>query len=179
MAWTTPKTFAALTELTASELNTHLRDNLNYLKSIADAVSFSGCQALRTTNQSIGSGSDVEISFTSQQFDYGDWFAPTSTDVIVPAAAIPSGFTAIGLLVIGAIRWEANSSGSRAVRIAKNGTAFGYQGVGGTADIMDVAVTDFCTAAAGDTITMLAKQTSGSTLVVNYAQLSVFRFGVV
>lgn len=31
MAWTTPKTFAALDVLTAAELNTHVRDNLDYL----------------------------------------------------------------------------------------------------------------------------------------------------
>ena len=37
MAWTTPKTFAAAV-LTAAELNTHLRDNLNILKtSISDS----------------------------------------------------------------------------------------------------------------------------------------------
>ena len=33
MSWTTPKTFTALSTLPAADLNTHLRDNLNFLKS--------------------------------------------------------------------------------------------------------------------------------------------------
>lgn len=34
MAWTTPRTWAALEKVTAALLNTHLRDNLNYLYGI-------------------------------------------------------------------------------------------------------------------------------------------------
>jgi hypothetical protein len=36
MAWTTPRTWAASETVTASLMNTHLRDNLNYLKTEVD-----------------------------------------------------------------------------------------------------------------------------------------------
>lgn len=36
MAWTTPKTWAELETLTSADMNLHLKDNLSYLKGLAD-----------------------------------------------------------------------------------------------------------------------------------------------
>jgi len=41
MAWTAPKTYAVGELVTAAILNTHIRDNLKYLKGLAGAITFS------------------------------------------------------------------------------------------------------------------------------------------
>jgi len=40
MAWTTPRSYAAGDLITAAILNTHIRDNLKYLKGLAGAITF-------------------------------------------------------------------------------------------------------------------------------------------
>jgi len=41
MGWTTPRSYTAGDLITAAILNTHIRDNLKYLKGLAGAVTFS------------------------------------------------------------------------------------------------------------------------------------------
>lgn len=180
MAWTTPKTWGSLTTLTATDMNTHIRDNLNYLKGITDAIPFSGAQATRSTAQSIPNASDTNITFTTEAFDYGGWFTASNTKIIVPAGAIPSGFTTIGLMVVGVVRFATSTgAGSRYLRLRKNGTQFGSLGIGGIADIQDLTVVDFTTAIATDYIEVQVHQTLGSSLDVTSATLSVVRYGLV
>jgi hypothetical protein len=67
LAWTTPRTWATNETLTAANMNTHVRDNLNWL-----ANDMPRCRATRTTTQAISPGSDVAISLTSAEtYDVG------------------------------------------------------------------------------------------------------------
>ena len=46
MAWTTPLTWAVGQLVTASQMNTHVRDNLNYLKGAAGTITFDAGAAI-------------------------------------------------------------------------------------------------------------------------------------
>lgn len=180
MAWTTPKTWASLTELTASEMNTHVRDNMLYLKALADAIPFSGAQALRVTDQNVANNSAEYITLTSQNYDVGGWFAPSSTKIIVPAAAIPTGYTSIYVMAVGTLEFTTNSgAGGRMISLHRNQTRFGYQRVSGIDDGQQaLTLTDFSVAEEGDEFQIEAFHTLGSTLAVVYAALSIVRIGV-
>lgn len=67
MAWTTPRTWATNETLTAANMNTHVRDALNWL-----ANDHPRCRATRTATQSIASGSPAAISMTgTETYDVG------------------------------------------------------------------------------------------------------------
>lgn len=180
MGWTTPKTWASLTELLASDLNTHLRDNLSYLKAITDSIPFSGAQGTRGEAQNIQDDSYENITLTIQNYDYGGWFAPSSSKIIVPTGAIPGGYTTIACLCYGTVEYEAsNGVGRRVIRLKKNGTAFGYQAIAGITDAQAIMVTDFATAVAGDEFQLETLQSSGGTIEATYTAFTVVRFAVV
>jgi len=65
MAWTTPKTWAVLEQLTAAQMNEQLRDNLNYLnsKTLAKVT-----QVANAPNQSTTSTSFVYVTNSSKTF---------------------------------------------------------------------------------------------------------------
>ena len=65
MAWTTPKTWAVLEQLTAAKMNEQLRDNLNYLNSKKLA---SVMQVANAPNQSTTSTSFVDVTNSSKTF---------------------------------------------------------------------------------------------------------------
>lgn len=67
MAWTDPKTWSVNEVVTAANMNTHLRDNLDWL-----ANDHPRCRATRTTSQSVAAGSDVAITLPSAEtYDVG------------------------------------------------------------------------------------------------------------
>lgn len=180
MGWTTPKTWGSLTTLTATDMNTHVRDNLAYLKALTDAIPFSGAKAARLTARTIATATDQEITLTSQSWDYGDWFTPSSANIIVPAGAIPAGYTTIAVQVIGYFEWAASSGvGSRWIRLKKNATNFVNLSVGGITDLQGQLAIDTVTVVAGDTISVEARQSSGGNIDVNPTYLSVARVAVV
>ena len=63
MAWTTPGTATAGEVLTAAFWNTQVRDNTNFLYTPPM------CKATRTTNLSIASGAETEMTFPTEDFD--------------------------------------------------------------------------------------------------------------
>jgi hypothetical protein len=71
MTWTAPRTWAALERLTAALMNTHLRDNLLALSSPPQ------CQAYKSTDTTITTGSTSLIAFDAETYDQ-DW-GPGST----------------------------------------------------------------------------------------------------
>lgn len=179
MAWTTPKTWAALSTLTATDLNTHLRDNLNYLKGIVESVPFSGAQASYSGSLNVANNVSTNVTFNSEQFDYGGWFTASNTKVIIPATAIPTGYTSIGIMAVGVSRWStSNGSGSRYIRLLKNGSTFGGLSMTGITDTQEMSVTDFTTGVAGDYFELQIVQTSGGSLAMTYATLAIIRHGV-
>lgn len=74
MAWTDPMTAIAGTELTAAQWNAYVRDNLNYLKSVIDGLTFSSVQLNRPGAQTIATSNTENIIWTVQAFDYGSWW---------------------------------------------------------------------------------------------------------
>lgn len=63
MAWTTPRTWATSEVVTAAMLNTHLRDNLNWLHG------HHGCLLFKSANQTVASGNNDVISWNSESYD--------------------------------------------------------------------------------------------------------------
>lgn len=177
MAWTDPPTFSDGVTLPASQLNQYVRDNLNYLKGIADGVSFSGTRVTRAASTSISDSTDSGITFTGEGYDYGSWWA-SGTNVVVPAGAIPSGYTTIAVQCVGSTTWTANGTGRRYVYVKQNGTVVAGVNTTGDAseDMFMVAPPAFVVVAAGDLITLSVKQTSGGALAAYNSQLIVVRY---
>jgi hypothetical protein len=77
MTWTTPKTWATGEPLTASDLNTHVRDNLDALKT-PPTDSFNGALNKNTTSTtfiSIDAGLDLSITTSGGDVLVGLWIA--------------------------------------------------------------------------------------------------------
>lgn len=73
MAWTSPKTWTAEV-LTSSDLNTHLRDNLNALKSPpTDSYTFNEASDYQTSSSSYSNVDGTDLSFTITTYG-GDIF---------------------------------------------------------------------------------------------------------
>jgi len=110
MPWTTPRTWVANETVTAAQLNTHVRDNFNDLRTAKHGL-FGRLAALTVPAS----------SWTSLAWDFAVeqnptmWAASPYPERIAPSLA---GIWHIHMLT----RWEATSnSGSRAQRIQKNG----------------------------------------------------------
>lgn len=109
MAWTDPKTWADDVVVTASELNTHVRDNLNELRGAQT------CRVYRSVTQSLNNDTQTLIGFNAESSDVPGWHSTATNDArITPTIA--------GLyLVVGAVSFAVNGTGTREVRIYKNG----------------------------------------------------------
>lgn len=178
MAYTTPPTFVSGDPLAAADLNI-LGDDIVYLKGITDGVSFSGTRVTRAASTSISNSTDSAITFSAEAYDYGSWWS-SGTNVVVPAGAIPSGFTTIAVQVIGQTVWTANGTGRRYVYVALNGTNIaGVSFTGDSGEDMFEAVTGFAICSAGDILTLHVKQTSGGALACYNSQLIAVRFAPV
>jgi hypothetical protein len=175
VAYVEPPTFTAASTATAADANI-LSEDIRYLKGVADGVAFSGARVGRTTNQSISTATATNISWTVETFDFGGWYS-SGTNVVVPAGAIPSGYTTIAVLVITRARFASNSTGYRRLAIKLNGTAYNSTSVDANSGAeTEVNVTDFVTAAAADIITIEAYQTSGGALNCEIATCVAVRF---
>jgi hypothetical protein len=175
VTYTTPPTFVADEILAAADLNI-LGDDIVYLKGISDGVAFSGCQITRVAATSIATSTDSPITWSSETFDYGGWWS-SGTNVVVPAGAIPAGYTSIAVLVIARTRFASNGTGNRKISVKKNGSSFGNphtSALSGDATPMDV--TELEVVEAGDIITFEVWQSSGGALDVSQTQLTVVRF---
>lgn len=175
-SYTTMKTWAALAELTAAEMNTYLRDNMEYVKGVLDGLTGNGIQLRRTSNQSIPNSSATLVTLQAVSFElHSDWWS-SGTDVTVPVDAIPAGFTNVLLLVNARLRYATNGTGSRRVRVLLNGTAFGSKTVDAfSGDDTDIEMNEYVVAVAGDVVTMEAYQTSGGSLDLEVGNLTVIR----
>jgi hypothetical protein len=174
MPYTAPPTFVDGDDLPAADLNV-LSDDIEYLYGVSQGLTASGVQVRRTSNQAISSGSHAYISFESEQFDYGGWWS-SGTTITVPAGAIPAGFSTVLVQFAVNAKFAANGTGIRRVEVHKNGTSVGgWQTSALSGDSTDLTYSDWTTVAAGDTIKLDAYQTSGGSLNVVEAQLTVMR----
>lgn len=177
MAYTTPPTFVAGTELAADDLNL-LGDDIVYLKAQADLAVLSGTRASRVTTQSIPNNTATPISFTVETFDQGGWIAVTSTTFTVPAGAIPSGYTTVALDVRVGVNFAANATGYRKATVTQNGSpVLAPQVDASTTSVNNVNESTILTAVAGDTFQVEAYQNSGGALNIGsaYLILAVFK----
>ena len=176
MPWSDPPTFDPGTELAAADLNL-LRDNLLYLKGIADGVTVSGVQVTRAAAQSITTSTSTEISFSAEAYDHGGWWS-SGPDVTVPAVAIPDGFASIIVHVEGELRFAANGTGARVLVIYVNDAAVepGRRiAATGGGDSTDFGISRYIEVAAGDVINLRCYQNSGSSLNASAVVFSVMR----
>ena len=89
MAWTTPRTWTTGETVTASLLNTHVRDNLTYLSAVK---SF---RAYQSAGQAIASSTDTKVSFQTEVWDTEGQFDPTTNYRHTPLIAGKWLYTAI------------------------------------------------------------------------------------
>jgi hypothetical protein len=158
MAWTDPPVFVSGGTVTAAQLNI-LGDDLVYLKGITDGVSFSGTKLIRSTSQSLTTATYTDITVT------------------VPAGAIPTGYTSVAVLLIGLLRYVANGTGSRQLRILLNGSEVEtvvHSALSG--EKTTVHYSTVFTVEAADEIKMQGYQSSGGALNIDNARLTIVRY---
>lgn len=161
--------------LTSSDMTTYLTDNLNYLYGKVTGLTASGVQLKRTSDLTVATSTTVNITFQAESFDYGGWWSSGSA-ITVPASAIPSGSTAVLVMVVGRLRWATDGTGVRRVRPILNGTEFGSTTVGGlSGDDTDMSIVEFTTVAAGDILMLEAYQTSGGNLNLEVGNFTIIR----
>jgi hypothetical protein len=175
MAYTAPPTFVSGDPLTAAEMNV-LGDDIAYLYGVNQGLTFSGTMVSRAAATSIPNGSWTAITFSAETFDYGAWWGSGAT-VIVPAGAIPSGFTTIALLIIARTKFAGDNAGFRGIAVQQNGSDL----IGSTVGAVDggdteIVVTGFTVAEAADTIGLNLYQTSGAALNAAGTTLTVVRY---
>lgn len=140
---------------------------------------FFGVQVRRTATQSIPTGTWTAITWQTETggFDIGSWWS-SGTDIVVPAGAIPAGFTTIACSVASSAPFDSNSTGSRNIRVLVNGTptetrAFSALSGANT----PIWVDDVVVVASGDVITVEVDQESGTSLNLQSsgAKVTVYR----
>ena len=196
MAWTAPKSWTSGSAITAAELDTHVRDNEDYLKDALDLAGLTsdvtlgqvksalyGARATRTSTQSIPDASDQSILYTTEDFDSN---AIHSTSVNNTRLVVPSGGG--GYYLMGAsTEWEADATGARKHKIEKNGVnGAGTEIPGATTRAVNDGASQkvflssmtFAQLTAGDYIACTARQTSGGSLNVDSSVFWIARLFV-
>lgn len=156
MAWTAPRTWVAGELVTASIMNTHVRDNFEALYPAA-------CRVYHSANQAVASGGGGgTLAFNSEDYD---------TDAMHSTSVNTSRITATraGKYHVGAVLiWAANATGQRQVFINRNGSTIAanvHNNAGGSVGAQmalscDVALT------AGQYVEVGVWQNSGGSLNV-------------
>lgn len=166
MAWTTPRTWTTSEVVTAAMMNTHVRDNLNELRTAHVARMYQAAALSHTAT-----GAWQLVTWDTSDYDT-DGFVVLASEWFV----VPAGFG--GVYRIHALAQFANvNAGWRGLRIAKNETYATRtpNGVGTVLEEVQVASTSGTGAhtpvvdwqgplVAGDHITIEADQNSGANL---------------
>ena len=175
MAYVAPPNFVSGAVLTEANLDV-LSDDIAYLYGATSAQAFSGCQVSRNAATNISNNSSSAITWTAEAIDVGNWWT-SGTNIVVPASAIPSGYTTIMLMVTARTRFAANGTGLRRLGAMKNGTGFGWVSTTGiTGDTTDLSIIEFVTAVVGDIVTLELFQNSGGVLAASETQITVARY---
>ncbi|MGH2663694.1 MAG: hypothetical protein ACRDH8_13010 [Actinomycetota bacterium] len=111
MAWTAPRTWVTSEVVTASVMNTHVRDNETFLRG------GHGCRAYRGAAGNINNSTDTTIGFESESHDTDGYHDPITN---TGRFTIPS--TLAGYYDIYAQYLLATASGSRIARIRLDGS---------------------------------------------------------
>ena len=175
MAFVTPPDFASGATLTAAQLDI-LGDDLLYLKGISDGLTFSAARVTRSAATSIPDATWSTITFSAEVFDYGSWWS-SGTNIVVPADAIPAGYTSIAIDARISTLFAANATGYRAIRLLVNGSEEFNATQGSFAtDQARVIASDFAVVVAGDIITVQVYQNSTGALDASFTKVTVARY---
>lgn len=174
--FTTPPDFSSGEVLTAADLDV-LGDDINYLYQQSTQVAFYGARMTNSGSLSLSTGPYTDVPWDGETFDVGTWWT-SGAAITVPAVAIPSGFTTVVLLVTGAAHFAANGTGSRGIRILKDGAEWRTVSASAIAspDTTSLAVTDLVTAVSGTVIKLQVAQNSGGSLTADQLFFSVLRY---
>jgi|SRR5712671_2028551 len=177
MSYTTPPTVAPATTATAAEFNI-LGDDIIDLDARAKQTAFKGVSLLRSSAQSVADNTLTSISWASASLDVGGWWS-SGTNIVVPAGAIPAGYTTIYVEVMGQARAASNGTGTRSITFLLNGGTIeiGRSTSALTGDTTTLDHTVWAEVAAADVIVMQVKQNSGGALNFDYLTLKVKRLG--
>lgn len=147
-----------------------------YLKGISDGLTFSGVKVSRNASTSIPNTTWTTITFTAETYDYGSWWS-SGTNIVVPASAVPSGYTTIALLPFISTLFDANASGYRAIQLLVNGSnQFSGTEASFATDQARVRASEYVVVSAGDIITIQLYQNSGGSLNASFTSVSLARF---
>lgn len=175
MSYTAPPVFVADDVLEADQLNV-LGDDIAYLKAITDGVVFSGVRVTRSAATSIADNTWTAVTWTTEVYDIGSWWG-SGTNVVVPAGAIPAGFTTIAVHCIFNTSFAANGTGYRGIRLLVNGSSEVAQTIPGfSSDTAIIIGTGYVIVEAGDVLTAEVFQNSGGALNASSIQLVAVRF---
>ena len=170
MAWTSPRTWVAAETVTAAQLNTHIRDNLDFLHS-KDHVS-----VYQSSNQTISDSTYTNITFDSEHFDSNSMHS-TST----ATARLKCNSDGLYLCVF-KVQFETNTTGIRRVQLRENaagssvgGTGRGiWNGPGLASEDTVIAGSRLLRLVDTDYVELFAWQSSGGNLDVLGGQGSTF-----
>ncbi len=157
MAYTTARTWVTSEVVTASLMNTHVRDNIDFL------YDRPACRVYKATDFShTSSGSFVAITFDTERYDTDTMHSTaTNTDRIT--------FTTAGLYTVGgSVAFAADVDGIRGIRVRLNGTTelCSQLVINSGASTVELTVETTYKFAAADYVQLVAFQTSGGTLAL-------------
>lgn len=179
MAYVPQRTWATGNTVSASDLNTYLRDNSDDLDARIGGVVFSGCTLTRVAATSIPDATWTAISWSGERKDVGGWYT-SGTNIVVPAGAIPAGYTEVAIRMEARTIFASNGTGSRRIRLLKNGTPFRSPTVGAiTGDPTESIAGGTEFVAAADILTVEVYQNSTAALNVSETIVDVYRLGPV
>jgi hypothetical protein len=112
--WSEPRTWAAGEVVTATLLNTELRDNLKYI----GGTDTPRARVFRSTNQSISDSTATAITHDSERYDIGSLHSTSSNTSRLTVPAGGDGLWCVG----GCAEFAANATGSRILDIWVNGS---------------------------------------------------------
>lgn len=161
MAYSTPSTFVAGNVLTASQLNTNLRDNIAWIATDSPAARAYKSSAFSHTS----TGNALSITLDSERFDNAAVHDTSSNTSRMTIPASSGGKYLCG----GSVEFAANATGHRVLSMYVNATTYtATQTVPAiSGSVVTIAICTVWSFAAADYAEMQAFQNSGGNLNVN------------
>lgn len=157
MAYTAPKTWAYKETLSASDLNTYVRDNIIYLKTQVTTVP--AVSLINSANISISTGTETRLTWDTELFDNDGMHSTVSNTgriTIVKAGLYLFNYK---------VKWQGlNATGRRFAQLWKNGSPVGGTSVEitpGAASYPDCSLSVLVDCAAADYFELDVYQTTG------------------
>ncbi len=170
--WSTPRTWVVDEVVTASMLNSHLRDLLLILGA--------GARVYHNAAQDIPHATWTSLAFNSERYDPDGFHSNVTNN---SRFMVPAGFAGRYDLWAG-WQWAGNSNGSRHARFSVNGTAiiaqqfYAFSG-GGSPSVSEGTLSgNFPLYAAGDFVEIQVYQSSGVPLAINSAPFFSAEFSI-